>query len=673
MQKVKYYLLVLLLVLLTSIGLCACTKENEVPEITWKENEDGSYTFTNNAGDADSIYAWYIMDENDEVVYKTKYSESSEFTYDLKDHRGWTIKGFIRTGTEEDYEQTSIKLNAKNVLGPVYGIETTEMPKNAFALFKKKILSNEHTLPAESVLKKDGSAWEVDLNIPVNWNCPDISNRSFGFYTNGLMFLDEVYEKYCNTNDEKYAYIIIDYIVDWAEQNPEFNQDDEWEWHDDATAMRVLRMSVFYYEFKDLLQKEEKKLIENSLAYQAKLLASDEFYTEKHNHGMHQDTALFAYALLLGDNGIRETYILIAINRCAEYLDYVYTEDGIHKEHSPFYARDVFVDVILWLVLTKDISPQFSDHINQYVVGAQKYFIQIIEPDGTWPSLGDSAKTNGIGALSESLSDNDEYQWIVSNGAVGTKPADEAVFQEGGYAVFRSSWEDAPEEATWMMFVASTFSSTHKHGDDLQVLLYHKGELFVEAGRRDYNYSDEMTTWAYSGYGHNVLLVDGEAYPVKKGENGFQSIYPEALETGITDYDLVGDVLRVTGKQVRFSNVSQTRTLQYDRMNDNVIIEDVLEASEDFEGTLLFHVAEGVEVEEVTAGWNLYRDGELVAVVSVEGKTEFEIETVTGEGKYPYCTWIFNGNETPSYGALLMINISGEVGDNEIITSIDLL
>ena len=108
-------------------------------------------------------------------------------------------------------------------------------------------------------------------------------------------------------------------------------------------------------------------------------------------------------------------------------------------------------------------------------------------------------------------------------------------------------------------------------------------------------------------------------------------------------------------------------------MNDNVIIEDVLEASEDFEGTLLFHVAEGVEVEEVTAGWNLYRDGELVAVVSVEGKTEFEIETVTGEGKYPYCTWIFNGNETPSYGALLMINISGEVGDNEIITSIDLL
>lgn len=70
----------------------------------------------------------------------------------------------------------------------------------------------------------------------------------------------------------------------------------------------------------------------------------------------------------------------------------------------------------------------------------------------------------------------------------------------------RSSWEDDSDEATWMLFCASTFSSTHKHGDDLNFLLYHKGDLFVEAGKRDYNYNDPKTAWAYSAYAHNVLM-----------------------------------------------------------------------------------------------------------------------------------------------------------------------
>lgn len=243
----------------------------------------------------------------------------------------------------------------------------------------------------------------------------------------------------------------------------------------------------------------------------------------------------------------------------------------------------------------------------------------------------------------------------------------------GGYSVFRSSWEDGADEATWIMFAASTFSSTHKHGDDLEVLLYHKGDLFVEGGNRNYNYSDKMTAWVYSGYAHNVLLVNGEAYPVRVGANGFQSVYPEALETGIIGYDIEGDILSVTGRERRFSNVEQIRTLTYDRSGAEVVILDDLNALEEFEGTLLYHIAEGVNVEEKCDGWSLYRNGSLAAVISVTCDVGVELCTVREkDAAYPYCTWIFEGQEEPSYGTLLMVIIMGKAGRNEIRTRIDL-
>lgn len=681
-KRVKSRLIIVFLVAVICVGLVGITKvykNNDLKwnistsheEITWVQNEDGSYTFTNNAGDENSVYAWYVLDETGEAIYKTKYSDSMDFTYDLAGNRNLTIKGFIRTGTEEQYDQTSIKVQASNVLGPaVYSVKSVNLPENGHELLRDEILnSGQATLPVESVMEGDGSAWNVDLNLPVDWRCLDITNRSYGFRTNGLVFLDDTYSEYCSTGDEKYAKLIMTYVIDWAKQNQEYKADDEWVWHDDATALRVFRMSLYYDEFKELCTRKEQKMIEDSLAFQAELLTSDEFYTEKHNHGMHQDIALLTYALLHAEGEQQKEYIAKALSRTGDYLDYVYTDDGIHKEHSPFYAIDVLSDDIFLQKLLRDISPEFVAHINQYIVGAQEYVIQISEPDGTYPSIGDSGK-HDLTVLKDIMADNAEYLYVVSDGKDGTAPKNGMVFEDGGYAIFRSSWEDAPDEATWMLFNASTFSSAHKHGDDLEVLLYHKGELFVEAGNRDYNYTEKQTAWIYSGYGHNVLLINDKPYPVKIGANGFQAIYAEALKTKIIDSLLEEGIYTVTGYECRFEDVEQTRTLEYDMVKNTVRVEDVMEADKTYDGTLLWHVAQGVTVKEADNGWKLYRDGNEVASVVVTGDTDIELETIVGEGEYPYCTWIFNGNKNPSYGSLLKINFEGTKGKNEITTTV---
>lgn len=640
-------------------------EEQNCADITWIKNEDDSYTFTNNTGTENSTYAWYVLDETKEAVFKTKYSDSPNFIYDLEGNKDLTIKGFVRTGEDK----TSMFVATSDVLGLVEcPLTATKVSKENVILIKKQILSpfSAEEISFEALQKRREDEWGVSLAIPVEWKCSNIVNRSVGVQVNGLAFLDEAYTQYFNTKDKKYANIIKEYMIDWIEQNPEYDEENEWCWHDDATAYRVMRMSVYYYDIKRLCSWKERKLIEKSLRYQAELLASNEFYTKKHNHGMHQDIALLIEALLIEKKrDVKEEHLSIALGRMAEYLEYVYTDDGIHKEHSPLYAKDTLEDIYWLCDVTEDISPEFSARIGRYVDGASEYLIQIIKPDGTWPSIGDSAKVNGIETSRGILENHSEYRWIVSDGLEGEAPEIAHVFPQGGYGVFRSSWER--ENATWMMLVASTFSSTHKHGDDLEVLLYHKGDLFVEGGKRNYNYLDEMTAWAYSGYAHNVLLVNEEAYPVKVGKTGFQSIESEALETGITEYNTTSATLSVTGKEYRFDGIEQERTLSYDRPNNIVTITDVLEAERDFKGTLLYHIAEGVEVSENAAGWNLYRDKKLVAVISVEGERKFELRTILAEDEeYPYCTWIFEGEEEPRCGSLLMIDVYGQSGRNKV-------
>lgn len=650
--------------------------------IGWVNIVGDTYIFCNNAGESGSRYSWELLDKDKTALVKYHtYSASNRLICSFLDSNIAYVKGYVRTGTEENFTQASYRLDVEQIANSctptVYQVDESFINISAaIELFRSYLSGLEGgTISFEKVLAGDGSDWELALTLPVKWECADVSNRSYGFRTNGLLFLDGLYREYLKTKNETYAKVILSYVLDWVRQNQTYDAAQQWIWHDDATAMRVFRMSLYFVEFQEFLTKEEATLLRNSLDYQAELLSSDEFYTERHNHGMHQDMALLAYSILLADGEKRTSYMETALSRTADYLDYVYTTDGVHKEHSPFYAQDALKAAKLFLKLADKMSPDFADHIAPYVSGGQEFLIQLIKPDKTQPSFGDSSKgkIEDVGVV---CSENSGYQYVYSDGRVGTSPAADVVFPEGGYAVFRSSWDDSAVDATWMCFNAATFSSTHKHGDDLEVLLYHKGDLFVEAGKRNYNYADKETAYAYSGYGHNVLLVDGEAYPVKIGSNGFQSIYPDALKTGITDFALGEDIVSVTGAQYRFEGIEQLRTLAYDKQKSVVEIRDVLTANRTFDGTLLYHIAQGIEVQCVPNGWLLLRDDVPVARISVTSSlSELELSEFTGgsEGSAPYYTWIFEGEEEPQIGSLLKIDGICPVGETEIITTIELL
>ncbi len=642
--------------------------------IEWSLNEDGTYTFVNTLnGGGRTLYAWYVLDANNMPIYKSGYSDSPEFTYDLADDRTLTVKSFYKTN---EADKKTIKISSKTVLGrAVWGVNIDAIDKNSFAeLLKSRILNFAGRNSGLKSIIDDQVYRGLDISIPVTWDSQLKSDRSASYGVNALLFLDTIYKAYLETGNGEYRKLILDYIVDWAKNNDiQRDGDDQYIWHDDGTALRVQRISYYYYIWGNGLPKRDRLLLEQSLKEQAALLASDDFYTEKHNHGLHQDIALLSYSMLLDDAQSKKSYLQLAMARAMEYLRYVYTEDGVHKEHSPSYAADTVQDVGFLLQALKFVAPDYAAKLNELLVNAEEYFVQLTKPDGTLPALGDSS----VLALQTScafMENNEEYRWIVSGSKKGLRPQNSHVFKEGGYGVIRSSWDNA-ECNTWMLFTAATFSNAHKHSDDLSFLLYSDGDLFTEAGKKDYNYSNELTTYAYSGYAHNVLLIDEEDFPVRTNASGFRSIFPEALSTQIINYDLVGDVPWIKGRQVRFNGVIQDRTVSYDRCANSIAVCDELECEQPHTASTIYHLASDIVSELSEAGYKLYRKDKLIAEISFSGNAVCTYSIISaGEEKPPFYTWIFNElpEEGWEQGDVLKIDMDCTEGYNYIKMNVQL-
>ena len=120
--------------------------------LSWSTDDNSVYTFTNNTGADNSTYAWQILDETGNSIYKTKYTESNMFTYEFADETPLIIKSFCRTPNEqneEDYIQTSSKISSLEVMDlPKYQVSVIKPSEEIvnlisdITLYKKDDLSN---------------------------------------------------------------------------------------------------------------------------------------------------------------------------------------------------------------------------------------------------------------------------------------------------------------------------------------------------------------------------------------------------------------------------------------------------------------------------------------------------------------------------------------------------
>lgn len=520
-------------------------------------------------------------------------------------------------------------------------------------------------------MMESGSYRGVEVGAAIDWFAIDeLADRNAAYSLNGFKFISPFFKAYEETGDETYARYVLEMMMSWISVHPMPYEGTEWGWHDDATARRVFYFTMAMMLWEEMMTDTEKERLKESLAMQVDLLTTDEFYKFNHNHGVFQDQAMVLYALALESGERQKELLALAMQRSGDYFAASITSDGVHKEHSPSYHYGM-ARMINWFALAyQSASPTFSSRMSDLNDKMARYATHLVMPNLNTPSIGDSPKRFYD---DEDWHHHENYLYAITGGIEGEKPTEtDVVFEEGGYGILRSSWEDSPEEATWMLLNAATHSGVHKHNDDLSFLLYHGGELFVEAGSRNYDYQNPYTNYCYQSYGHNVLIVDET--PFQMGIT-LPSINEAAKETNITAYDLESDIRWVQGQQQRFNHTKQTRTLSYNQTKQIVTVSDLIESTRmESHAKLLYHLAEEIEIELIEDGWNLYREKELVATVQVKGSQPITLSSVYGEGDgaSPYQGLIFEGELEPRDGYVLMVDMACFKGQNEVVFEIRL-
>lgn len=512
------------------------------------------------------------------------------------------------------------------------------------AVFLRVILSQGGMRDSEVEKVCSGKSYGEDVSLPLDWNLPRLKSRSVGFKINGFLFLDAAVKDY-EKGSLSAGRLIHDYTLSWCTNNVNFVRD-AWPWHDDATARRVARFSYYYAYYPELFSGGDRQVLADSLSRQAKLLADESFYTKNHNHGMYQDFALLSYArLACPEERLKATYENLAKNRVLRYWRYSFSEDGVHKEHSPSYAAGVTSMIVAFCDVIGDSDVDFCAAARAYVDGTRLLLSSLAKPDGVIPPLGDSKP-------------------------MPCKESDEApirVFSKGGYGVLRSD-----DRRTWALLSAAAHSVVHKHSDDLQALVYRDGDIFVEAGNKDYDYSNSETAYTYSGYAHNVICVNDRSYPVKVGGNGFQSIFPDALSTRIVSAQTNQSFVAVTGFQKRFKDVRQTRTIQLARDGNSVEIADGITSARACKITLLFHLAPGVSGRigsDSASDVCLYQGEKFIGVFRSRPGCLRIVPAGSTDG--PYRTQIFNGRKEAVYSDLILVDCVVPSGETVLSSTLD--
>ncbi|MGF9891915.1 accessory Sec system protein Asp2 [Priestia megaterium] len=513
----------------------------------------------------------------------------------------------------------------------------------------KNIMGNKYPLPPFGVIRyPKGILWNED------------KSRSFLRLIHGHTFLGCLTDAYEETKEDQYKDKAIGLVKDWIKKNPYPNGSNEMAFHDETTAMRLQYWLRLYILAKDKLTSSDEQLIVENMAKTANLLSQDDFHSTNTNHGMFQDISLLAYAMYFEEaDDESDHYRDIALKRLVDYFTYVYTEEGVHKEHSPSYhflVSNYLNKLVVWL---KDLSPNHAKFFVDLFKKTEKYATYIIRPDGLFPPLCDTESKPVVNSSYRSLYKSEEFLYAVHQGKAGRMPVEkDAVFKDSGYAIFRSGWE-RKEKETYVLFSAAYHTSYHKHSDDLNMHIYSNGDIITEAGPNGYNYKDKFTKYAYSSFGHNTLIVDGRGLP--RVDHQHEKVY-------IKDYQLTEDYSEATGVNERYSGVTHTRNVRYNKQLEHITVRDQVASEDTHQYKLFWHVAPDLQVHVRDQIVELFRNNNKVAELEITSTTDVNIRAVREQTVPHVQGWVFPKMEAKKPATVLELDFSSGTESVEVVT-----
>lgn len=407
----------------------------------------------------------------------------------------------------------------------------------------------------------------------------------------------------------------------------------EMAFHDETTAQRLLGIVSVLTHLP--LRGERRAAVADLGARTARLLRDPEFYGGVNNHGMFQDIALLAWAVLVAspEDPVRRESWEIAEGRLQTYFSACFTPEGVHVENTPTYHVMVARYLPLLDRLFTAAGAPSAALYHRLLEGAERYAVHCVTPEGLYPAVSDTHRRRLDSPVNLQTFSGGGFEYAVTSGQSGDRPRERTVaFPASGYAMTRSAWGDP--QASYAYVSCAYNADYHKHSDENSLYLRSGGrDLLVEAGPYGYNWNDPFTKYAYSTAAHNSLMVDGVGLPRTASladRTGPRAPLNELMVASAED-----GLLDVTGTTRRYEGRVWSRRTRIEHgaapSATKIRLEDTVR-SETGEADLrfLWHLGPGLKVRLRSRGAEIL-DG-TVKVMEIEFRTESVISLRLQEG-----------------------------------------
>lgn len=481
------------------------------------KREDKKISFEVYSSDALSQDIYFACDifANGERIHKLPYQKANCFSFLLHKSCVIDVKLYVLNKKSRERLAKNIRLGDFYQFSSFYeiyndeylSIDLAERGKNLLELNQLFIHNN---FPSTAI-QLDSIDWALD---PYN-------NRTWRWAFLQLLILNDIvsYIEFLSSQEflEKQAIYQkgLNIIQSFAGYLSKCEKTDAELWHDHGTALRVKNIA-FYWVYgltRGFLTPASlgsgflKRFIEKHLLK----LSKDDFYSALTNHGFDQSLILLQVACELESLIVENNYQSLAIKRIKQELDFVFTEEGGHKENSPAYLNFGLKQMMQAFAVESCYYPkgalyqQFRAIFNK----AANLLAYTVKPDGYLPMVGDTALFNVSNIFTRYKPDCfDEYLYSIRQGKTGQSPQHNfLVLEKTGYVVARTWHADNFHKNFFFMFKNCHMSNYHRHDDDLSFVLSDDGEdWFIDGGIYKYEPKSPHRIYIRSAKSHNVTM-----------------------------------------------------------------------------------------------------------------------------------------------------------------------
>lgn len=446
--------------------------------------------------------------------------------------------------------------------------------------------------------RDDLKSWPLDK--PLDWSANPFNDRNWQYQLHSWRMMDPLLRAYMKSHDEAKLAEAFQYALDWYDFHWVQARNARMSWYDMSAGLRAFKLGLFFdrYLSGDLKPSaEDTRKLFSLISEHAKRL-QDEDFIAMGNHGLFQVFGLnlmCSIARQVPDCKHAPEY---ANRMFSKVMETQFTNEGVHKEHSPAYHYFVRLTIISLGGAEKFGEPELiatlkkAEEVEPWFVGLDGKFVPVGDTSGGRKQM--QPPKQGEIALGD--------------------------FTKSGYAVVKA--------ADSMLFVMGMANDhRHKHADDLSFVLYEKGRpLFIDTGKYGYN-EDDMRRYVVSAKAHNtVSLEDNNIRPQDIRYTGSSLTQLERQPKGV----------RIRGHIERPGFFSQERQIDYEPAK-SITIRDHVRSNAPRQYVSSLHLASDLKPKLTENGFDVTL-AEGIIVRAKVAEPDCRVEMLRGS-KSPVAGW----------------------------------